>query len=187
MSKKRRSVKDVPVVHPVEGLIHVIRGQKVMLDADLANLYGVTTGNLNLAVRRNLERFPAEFMFQITAKETEILKLQVASSSWGGRRRSFPHAFTQEGIAMLSSVLRSPRAIQMNIAIMKAFMRMRELIAHHKDLADRMEKLEQGHYRTSSVIEVIIDDIDKLAHEIKLIKNPPAGSKKKIGYIFHGG
>lgn len=156
-----------------------------MLDADLADLYGVTTGNLNLAVRRNLERFPAEFMFQLTVHEAENLKLQSASSSWGGRRRSFPHAFTQEGIAMLSSVLRSPRAIQMNIAIMKAFMRMRELIAHHKDLATRMEKLERGHEHTGAVIEVIVEDIGRLAHEIERIKNPPLGPKKKIGYIFH--
>jgi hypothetical protein len=180
---KRHPSKHLAAVRPVESLIRVIRGQKVMLDADLAELYGVTTGNLNLAVRRNIERFPSEFMFPVTAKEAENLKLQSASSSWGGRRRSFPHAFTQEGVAMLSSVLRSPRAVQMNISIMKAFVRVREMIAHNKDLASRMEKLEHGHKHTGSVIEVIIEDIDRLAHEIERIKNPPAGSKRKIGYI----
>lgn len=86
---------------------------------------------------------------------------------------------------MLSSVLHSPRAVQMNIAIMRAFVRLREITAHHKDLAIRMDKLERGHERTESVIEVLVEDIDRLAHEIKHIKNPPLGTKKKIGYIFH--
>lgn len=182
---RKHSRKNVPALRPVEGLIRIIRGQKVMLDADLATLYGVTTGALNQAVKRNRERFPADFMFHIIAKEAENLMSQSVISSWGGRRRSFPNAFTQEGVAMLSSVLHSPRAVQMNIAIMRAFVRLREITAHHKDLAIRMDKLERGHERTESVIEVLVEDIDRLAHEIKHIKNPPLGTKKKIGYIFH--
>ena len=182
---RKRSRKNMPAIRPVGGLIHVIRGQKVMLDADLAALYGVSTGALNQAVKRNAERFPADFMLRITVKEAENLVSQSVISSWGGRRRSLPRAFTQEGVAMLSSVLRSSRAVQMNIAIMRAFVRLREITAHHKDLAARVEKLERGHDRSSSVIEVIVEDIDRLAREIKHMKNPPLGPKRKIGYIFH--
>lgn len=110
---RKQATKTVSTVRPVEGLIHVIRGRRVMLDADLAGLYGVTTGALNQALKRNPERFPADFMFPITAPEAENLISQFVISSWGGRR-TLPNAFTQEGVAMLSSVLRSPRAVRMN-------------------------------------------------------------------------
>jgi hypothetical protein len=96
-----------------------------------------------------------------------------------------PYVFTEYGVVMLSSVLNSKQAIQVNLMIVRAFVHMRELIVANKDIAARVEKLERSHKNTASVIEVIVDDIDKLAHEVKLIKNPPPGSKRKIGYIFH--
>jgi hypothetical protein len=113
--------KSAPLLaaHGVEDVILLIRGQRVMLDRDLANLYGVTTSNLNKAVQRNRERFPGDFMFQLTAGETESLIFQSGTSKKRGGSRHFPHAFTQEGIAMLSSVLRSKRAVQVNIVIMR--------------------------------------------------------------------
>jgi hypothetical protein len=160
---------------PVEMLIHLIGGQRVILDADLAALYDVSTGGLNQAVRRNLGRFPADFMFRLTSAESENLKSQSVTSSWGGRRRSLPHAFTQEGVAMLSAVLRSSRAIQTSIAIMRTFIRLREIMAHHKDIAARIEDLERGHDRTASVI-------DRLAGEVKQMKLIPPSPRRRIGF-----
>ena len=114
----------------VENRILSIRGYRVMLDADLAVLYGVTTGALNQAVKRNAERFPGDFMFRLTAEEGANLKSQIViSNGWGGRRRSLPLAFTEQGVAMLSGVLNSSRAIQVNVAIMRAFVRMREAMS----------------------------------------------------------
>ena len=110
------------------------------------------------------------------------MKSQFVISSWGGRGRSRPFAFTQEGIAMLSSVLRSQRAVQMNILIMRAFVRMRELIAGNKDLASRVEKLERGHDRTVSVIEVLVEDIDRLGHEVKRMQALPEPKRRRIGF-----
>jgi hypothetical protein len=180
---KRHPGKHLAAVRPVESLIHMIRGQKVMLDADLAALYGVPTFRLNEAVKRNVRRFPDDFMFRLSSEETKSLTSQNAMSNGRGGRRTLPYAFSEYGVAMLSSVLNSEKAVQMNILIMRAFMRMRELLGHNKDLASRMEKLEHGHKHTGSIIEVIVEDIDRLAHEIERIKNPPAGSKRKIGYI----
>src|ERR1035441_3147216 len=143
MPKKISSPADqLPVpVELVERRIYLIRGQKVMLDSDLAELYQVTTGNLNLAVRRNSKRFPEDFMFQLTKEEADTLLLQIARAKTGrGGRQTSPYAFTELGVAMLSSVLNSERAVQMNIIIMRAFVRMRELLASHKDLAEKVEK-----------------------------------------------
>jgi hypothetical protein len=112
--------KEIIPVAQIAQSIHVLRGQKVMLDFDLAVLYGVTTGNLNKAVKRNSERFPADFMFQLKIEEVGILKFQIGISSWGGRR-ALPYAFTEQGVAMFSSVLQSERAAKVNIAIMRAF------------------------------------------------------------------
>ncbi len=172
--KQRSAIKSVPAVLPVEGLIHMIRGQKVMLDADLAALYEVPTKRLNEAVRRNQDRFPDDFMFQLSKAELDNWRSQIATSNPNvkmGLRRP-PYAFTELGVAILSSVLHSARAIHMNIVIMRAFVRMRELIAHHKDLAARVEKLERDHTDTASVIDIIIQDIN-------LIQNPPSGIKRK--------
>src|SRR5262245_35946169 len=127
----------------IEQKIYLIRGHKVMLDADLAELYGVTTGNLNLAVLRNPKRFPQDFMFQLSRQETQSLLLQNARAKGRGGRRTPPYAFTEQGVAMLSSVLNSERAIEVNITIMRAFVRLRSMLAGHADLARRLQKLEQ--------------------------------------------
>ena len=139
-----------------------------MLDSDLAELYQVTTGNLNLAVRRNLDRFPEDFMFQLTKEEFENLRLQFATSSsaYGGRR-SLPYAFTEHGVAMLSSVLNSPRAIQLNILIIRAFVRLRELLATHKDLAQKIEKLEATQKDHAVMLALIVKDMQTLAKSVK--------------------
>jgi hypothetical protein len=179
-----------PLVHesavpaaPLGTLIHLIRGQKIMLDADLAVLYEVPTKRLNEAVKRNLQRFPASFMFQLTSEEAESLRSQNATSNKGrGGSRYLPYAFTEHGVVMLSSVLNSDRAIQMSILVVNAFVRMRELITANKDLATRIEKLERGHHRTGSVIEVLVEDIDRLAHEVKQMKAVPPEPKRRIGF-----
>src|SRR5258705_6657416 len=132
----RKPMRPRILILPVERIaqtIHLIRGHKVMLDHDLAPMYGVSTGNLNLALRRNHRRFPDDFMFQLTANEVESLLLQFAISKGRGGRRTRPYGFTEQGIAMLSSVLRSERAIQVNIVIMRAFVKMRQLLFNHKN------------------------------------------------------
>jgi len=130
---------------PIEQRILLIRGWKVMLDSDLAELYGVPTKRLNEQVSRNRDRFPSDFMFRLTTAEAANLKSQFATSSsaHGGRRRATPRAFTQEGIAMLSGVLNSERAVDVNIAIMRAFVHLRELLITHADLARKIEELER--------------------------------------------
>ena len=127
----------------IEQVILLIRGQRVMLDRDLAALYGVETKNLNKAVRRNLDRFPDDFMFQLTAEEAESLRLQFGTLKRGQHFKYLPQVFTQEGVAMLSSVLRSPRAVQVNIVIMRVFVRLRETLAMHKELAHKLAELER--------------------------------------------
>jgi hypothetical protein len=142
----------------IERRIHLIRGQKAMLDSDLAELYQVTTGNLNLAVKRNSTRFPIDFMFQLTRKENENLLLQSAIPRWGGRH-TLPNAFTELGVAMLSSVLNSDKAVQMNISIMRAFIKLREMISTHADLAKKIEELEKGqdyHGKRISAISAVL-------------------------------
>jgi hypothetical protein len=172
---------NIAASRPVKDLIHVIRGQKVMLDRDLAGLYGASTGVLNQAVRRNLDRFPDDFMFQLTRHEAENLKSQTVTSSWGGRRK-LPSVFTEHGVAMLAGVLRSERAVQMSIGIIRIFVRMRELIESNKEIAVRVEKLERSHDRSASVIEILVEDIDRLAHEVKQMKALPPMTKRKIGF-----
>lgn len=143
--------------------IYSMRDQNVMLDSDLAELYGVETKTLNRAVSRNLERFPVDFMFQLTAEEVKILKYQFGTSSWGGRR-TLPYVFTEQGIAMLSSVLRSERAVQVNIAIMRAFVSLRGLLTQDSDLARRILTLEEKYDRQfAAVFEAIRLMIEALA------------------------
>ncbi len=142
-----------PSIVPVERIersILLIRGQRVMLDTNLAELYGVETKVLNRAVKRNIDRFPRDFMFQLTVKEfenlrfhfgTSSLRSQIGTSSWGGRRYH-PYAFTEQGVAMLSSVLRSRRAVQANVEIMRAFVRLRQLLASRRVLARKLDAME---------------------------------------------
>jgi len=135
-------IKPVPFA-AIESRIHLIRGSKVMLDADLAQLYGVATKNLNLAVTRNRDRFPDDFIFRLDAQEFANLRLQIETSKTRGGRRYLPYAFTQEGIAMLSSVLRGPRAVAVNVEIMRAFIRMRGMLVSVDALARKLEALER--------------------------------------------
>lgn len=132
-----------PLMARAERLIVMLRGRSVMLSPDLAELYSVEPRALLQAVKRNLNRFPADFMFQLDAAEYANLKSQFVISSWGGARRALPYAFTEQGVAMLSSVLRSERAVQVNIAIMRAFVRLREMLLSNADLARRLDALEQ--------------------------------------------
>ncbi len=176
-------MKTAVTTAPLESLIHVIRGQKVMFDADLAHLYEVSTSALNQAVKRNRQRFPEDFLFALTRKEAAGMRSQTVTAS--KRNVSFaPLAFTEQGVAMLSSVLRSERAVQMSIAIVRTFVRMRELIASNKEVAARVEKLERGHDRTASVIEVLVEDIGRLAREVKDIKALPPVTKRRIGFVL---
>jgi len=144
--------------------IFLIRGQRVMLDNDLAVLYHVATKNLNKAVARNRIRFPFDFMFQLTDAELEDLRFQIGTSRWGGRRYR-PYAFTEQGIAMLSSVLRSEKAALVNIAIMRAFVRLRHVLASDRNLAKRVERLEKKVDLHDTDIRLILQDIRKLLSE----------------------
>jgi len=159
----------------IERRIYFIRGQKVMTDDDLAVLYRVPTGTFNQAVRRNIQRFPADFMFQLTSDEAEILRSQFVISSWGGRRY-LPFVFTEQGVAMLSSVLKSDRAIQVNIAIMRAFVKLREVLATHKELARRLEELEGKFQRHDGQIQEVFDAIRAL------LAYRPNPNKRPIGF-----
>ena len=181
---KKHPGKHLATLRPVESLIRVVRGQKVMLDADLAELYGVPTKRLNEAVKRNLRRFPGTFMFRLSREESVALRSQIATLEAGrGRYSKYPPlAFTEHGVAMLSAVLNSDRAIEMSIFVINAFVRIRELMAANKDIAARIDKLERGHDRTASVIEVLVEDIDRLAHEVKDMKALPPVTKRKIGF-----
>jgi ORF6N domain-containing protein len=138
------SEEETPVlpVERIERAILIVRGQRVMLDEDIAALYGVETKNLVKAMKRNLERFPLDFMFQLTLEDVENLRFQIGTSRWGGRRY-LPYAFAEQGVAMLSSVLRSERAVQVNIEIMRAFVRLRQVMTSQADLLRRLDELEQ--------------------------------------------
>ena len=155
----------------IEQTILIIRGHRVMLDADLAVLYGVETKAFNRAVTRNMERFPDDFMFRLTKKEDEDLRYHFGTSRWGGRRY-LPYAFTEQGVAMLSSVLRSKRAIQVNIAIMRAFVQLRELITSNKGLARRLNELEKKY---DGQFRIVFEAIRELMAE-------PAPKSRRIGF-----
>lgn len=155
----------------IEQTIFLIRGEKVMLDSDLAELYGVTTANLNKAVSRNLDRFPPDFMFQLTKDEFENLIFHFGTSSWGGTRK-LPRVFTEQGIAMLSGMLKSKRAVRVNVEIMRAFVRMRQMMASHKDLVRRLDALEQKY---DAKFKAVFDAIRKLM-------TPPEKPARRIGF-----
>ena len=167
--------KNVELVSPehIEQSILLIRHQKVMLDADLAALYGVETKQLIRAVKRNLPRFPNDFMFQLNKTEFENLRFHFGTSSqWGGRRYT-PYAFTEQGVAMLSSVLRSERAIQVNIEIIRAFVRLRRILASHAALARKLDALEKKY---DAQFKVVFDAIRELM-------KPPESKKRPIGFL----
>jgi len=141
--------------------IYVIRSKKVMLDKDLAKLYGVATGNLNLAVKRNIKRFPEDFMFQVNKTEFKNLILQIETSSWGGVRK-LPYAFTEQGVAMLASVLNSDRAINVNIQIIRTFVKIRELMATNEILQRKIMELEKKYGKHSDQIKKIFTTMNLL-------------------------
>jgi len=152
----------------IDHKIHLVRGQKVMLDSDLAALYGVPTKRLNEAVKRNLNRFPETFMFRLSAGEANMMRSQFATASKINIRFQ-PLAFTEHGVVMLSAVLNSERAVEMSIFVVNAFVRLREVIAANKDLAARIEKLESGHGQHASIINLLAQEIRAL----KILPDPP--------------
>lgn len=172
MSKKI-TIPDEVVVNK----IYLIRGQKVMLDNDLAELYDVETKVLNQAVKRNQSRFPEDFMFQLSGQEFENLRSQTVTSKWGGRRTA-PYAFTEQGVAMLSSVLNSERAILVNIHIIRVFTKMREMLLTHKDVLLKLEQLERKVVQQDDDIKLIFDYLKELL-------NPKTEPRRKIGFNRH--
>ena len=165
-------MKEIVHSNVILSKIYIIRGHKVMLDRDLAELYGVETKMLLRAVKRNLDRFPVDFMIQLTKEEFDNLRCYFGTSRWGGRRY-LPYAFTEQGIAMLSSVLNSKKAVQVNIQIMRAFVKLREMVSSHKDLARKLSELEKKY---DGQFQVVFEAIRQL---IEVEEKP----KRKIGYI----
>ena len=178
MGKKKAKPKSVASILPVErieNLIFLIRGQKVILDSDLAALYGVSTRRLNEQVRRNADRFPPSFMFPLAAKEFADLKSQFATSSWGGRRK-LPNAFTEHGALMAASVLNSQTAIQVSIRIIEAFVQLRKIILSNQALARKVDEIESRLSEHDQHIAVLFAEIKDL------LKPPDADPKGRIGY-----
>lgn len=176
MATKKPPTSNLPVpVEFIERRIYLIRGLKVMLETHLAELYEVTTGALNQAVKRNPSRFPEDFMFQLTKEEAESLKSQIVISNAGrgGRRRSYPYAFTEQGIAMLSSVLNSERAITVNIAIMRTFVEIRKMLLSNEELNRKISQLEQTYNKN---FKVVFDTLRKL------LAPAPDKPKRQIGF-----
>jgi hypothetical protein len=157
----------------IERKIYLIRGQRVMLDSDLAELYGVEVKQLKRQVRRNIDRFPADFMFQLSKEEDDSLRCHFGTLKRGEHSKYLPYVFSEQGVAMLSSVLNSKRAVQVNIAIMRTFVKLREMIASHKDLAKKLEELEQKY---DAQFRVVFDAIRELMI-------PPDEDKRKIGFL----
>jgi len=166
---------NVVAVEAIATRIHELRGRKVMLDEDLAKLYGVKTKRLIEQVIRNKKRFPDDFMYQLNMQEVTNLRSQIATSSWGGRRY-LPYVFTEQGVAMLSSVLNSERAIQVNILIMRAFTKLREILLTHKELAIKIETLEKKYDEHDQTIKAIFEAIKQL------LEPSPAKEKRIIGF-----
>ncbi|MDD4309211.1 MAG: ORF6N domain-containing protein [Candidatus Cloacimonetes bacterium] len=158
----------------VDNLIIEIRGQKVILDSDLATLYEVETRTLNQAIKRNIDRFPLDFMFQLTNKELTILKSQFVISRWGGRRK-LPYVFTEHGAIMAASVLNSPKAVEMSVYVVRAFVKLRTLALQYKELTDKLSKIEErlGEHDTA-IMEIV--------NAIRQLMEPPKPKKKEIGF-----
>lgn len=161
---------------PVESRILIVRRQRVILDSDLAELYGVTVKRLNQQVNRNQERFPADFMFQLTSTEDKALRLQIATSKKGrGGRRYLPYAFTEHGAIMAATVLNSPQAVEMSVFVVRAFVRMREMLAKNRQLAAKINELDRRLETHDTTIQDIIE-------AIKELMVPEGPSKRKIGF-----
>ena len=166
-------MKDIVVQELIEQKIYLVRNLKVMFDRDLASLYGVPTFRLNEQVKRNKKRFPEDFMFRLTREENNSLRSQFAISNKGrGGRRYFPYAFTEQGVAMLSSVLNSDRAIQVNIQIIRTFIKLRKLLATHQNLLKKIEAMEKGYDRQFRIVFQILREL----------REAPKKQKKKIGF-----
>jgi hypothetical protein len=165
-------------IEQIQQLIFLIRGKKVMLDSDLAKLYGVSTKRLNEQVKRNRDRFPEDFMFQLNSTEANNLRSQFATSKEGrGGRRYLPFAFTEHGAIMLASVLNTPRATEVSVFVVRAFVRLRELLATHRGLANKLAELE-------GKIETHDEAIRSLVSAIRQLMAPPVPGKKKIGFLL---
>lgn len=177
--------QQLPVENKLESLIRVIRGQQVMLDRDLAELYGVETRRLNEQVKRNIERFPEDFMFQLTSNEFDNLKSQIAISSWGGVRK-LPYAFTEQGVAMLSGVLKSPTAVEANIRIMRAFVSMRHFMVNNVAFFQRLETIEFNQLESNKVQAKILAHQEVQDHRIdEIFRRLDEGMyKPKQGIFF---
>lgn len=160
--------------HTIMNKIVIIRGEKIMLDKDLAELYDVPTKSLNLAVKRNIKRFPEDFMFQLSKEEFTNLRFQNETSSWGGQRY-LPYAFTEQGVAMLSSVLNAERAIDVNIQIIRVYTKMRKFLSTHKDILLKLEQLERKTESHDEKINLIFEYMKQLVQE----KSKP---RKRIGF-----
>ena len=172
MSNNRVAVPEEIIMNK----IYLIRDQKIMLDRDLAELYGVLTGNLNKAVKRNIKRFPEDFMFQLTKEEFDNLKFQFGTSSWGGTR-NLPYAFTEQGVAMLSGILNSDRAINVNIQIMRIFTRVRQLLTDNLSVKLEIEEIKKKLENQDKNIELVFSYLDEL---IEKQENPQP--RNQIGY-----
>jgi hypothetical protein len=176
MAKPGKLVKSVIADEAIINKIYLIRGKKIMLDRDLAEMYGVTTKVLNQAVKRNIERFPKDFMFQLTKKEFENWKSQfVTSNSDKMGLRKLPFAFTEQGVSMLSGVLNSPIAIQVHIQIIRVFTRMKEMLINNKDILLKLEKLEKN-------VKENKEDIAMIFEALKQLLNPPQSKRRLIGF-----
>ena len=175
MTKKQlRQIEIVPA--QIDSLVHVIRGQRVMLDSDLARLYGVTTKRLNEQVARNCERFPEDFAYQLTLQEVTALRSQIATSKPGrGGLRYPPWVFTEHGVAMLSSVLRSPMAVRVNIEIMRAFVRLRRLMATPGELVEQLTRLAQ-------TVQLHDEQIQSIIQVLKAMQERPEEPRHRIGF-----
>jgi len=179
-------MKTAPAIVPaesVEDLIRTIRGQRIILDSDLAKVYGVSTKRLNEAVKRNLERFPSDFAFKLSDQEPANLRSQIATSSLHGGRRYLPYAFTEHGAIMAATVLNSPQAVQMSVFVVRAFVKMREALASHRDLARQLDELET---KLTERLDVHEKAVTFILDELKKLREPePEPKRKPIGFHVH--
>ncbi|PYS72498.1 MAG: DNA-binding protein [Acidobacteria bacterium] len=171
-SQRKSQLKRTQLTTPIEKRIFILRGERIMLSFDIAALYGIEPKALVQAVKRNIDRFPEDFMFQLTAEGFQNLKSQIVTSSWGGIRRARPYAFTEQGVAMLSSVLHSSRAVQVNVAIMRAFVRLRKMLVGHEELTRKVIELEKKY---DAQFKVVFDAIRNLMKPVRI-------QPKQIGF-----